>query len=263
MSKLTLLTTTNFVQSCPSTILIETMMTSFNTTFPGIAKDGYKHIIHYDLPRYPDNGHKLYMENLTKLNDKYPQDIEVIAGVHVGLRGGFLRMLDMVQTKYMVFMEHDWMFRPGINVSLKQIMHVMDKYQFVNYIRFNRRPNVEKGWDNKLFPENRISEIPLLQTKVFSNNPHILRVSKMRDYWVPIINGTHNPRYWRPYENQTGSHAGAHGIEEPLVDAARNMIRQRGWDGMHTRWGTYIYGHYGDPSYVMHMDGRSFWSRGF
>lgn len=254
--QITMLTTTNFVPGCPSTDLIETMMANFNKTFPAYPKQGYHHVIHYDMPKNPTPAHQEYLDKLNALNDKFPQSIEVIHGVHVGLKGGYIRMLDMVNTPYIVFMEHDWIFKPRCDIKLERVIDAMDKYPFVHYIRFNRRPNVEKGWDNKLFVERRIKEIPLLQTKVFSNNPHILRTAQMRNKLMPIILKAKGPLYWRPYENSMGSHAGAFGIEEPLVDAARNMIRQKGWDKMHAWWGTYIYGQYGAPPCVIHMDGK-------
>lgn len=239
--KITVFTTTNFVESSPSTRLLETVIANLEKQ-TGL-KD-YRHIIHFDMPRRPEAKHRQYAESLRKLGR------ELICSTYAGLKGAYLKVLPTIDTPYFVFLEHDWLFLEEID--LNRLAEILDENKYINYIKFNKRKNALAGWDIKLEEEAR-APIPLTKCWIISNNPHIARTSVAKSKWLPLIDSPRN-RWAKPY----GDHAGAFGVEDPLTHAIKEDVKKMGFAKAHTLWGTYIYGPLNYPPVIKHIDGKAF-----
>jgi hypothetical protein len=231
---ITVITTTTYNKKSPSTEIIEESINSF------IDRTGFsdfRHLIYYD--KYRDS--KLmdkYQENLENLKDKY-KNVEVYTckDVH-GLGGGFIYLFNKVKTPYIIFIEHDWLFLKDID--LETVINVMEKYNYVNYIRFNKRKTVHTNLDNKLEEEDRIKELPLTRVWNFFGNPFIARTSFIKEMCL---------RHFK--EN-----AGKRGLGGEITPLIQNDAKEIGWEESHKKWGTYIYGEKGHEKMIWHIDGR-------
>ena len=166
-----------------------------------------------------------------------------------GFRGVRLNMCDWFKKDYLFLFEHDWELM--IDVDLVDIVQTFEQYDFVNYIRFNKRANLvtprlsatgRHGGDKYLGRETR-TEIDLLHTPQYSNNPHVERMSKYRE-WCEVV---------KPSNVFVGKNGGAGGFEQPLQEASLDDIEALGVEGRNMKWGTYLYGKMGDPQAVRHF----------
>jgi hypothetical protein len=118
----------------------------------------------------------------------------------------------------------------------------MDKYKFINYIRFNKRNNIEfEPFDSKLEPEQRVKEIDLLKTWSYSGNPHIVRTTFLKNIIIPIIFNSS----WRNHPKK--------GIENPLTETIKGDINTLGYQETCNKYGTYLFGKLNDPPIVTHL----------
>lgn len=238
---ITVLTTTHFVKSCPSTRLLQETLSSFAEASGPLH---LRHLISYDMPKACSDMHLQYLKNIRSLRDQYGRNVEVSSVNQLGLFGSFLHLIEQVDTPYLIFLEHDWIFREVI--SLKQLLHVFNKYDFVKHVRFNKRSNIARRCDIRVEPEPRISELALTRTWCFSNNPYMARTELIRDQCLPIIQGRRQ-RY-----------RGSRGIEQPVDRTIKRQVGTEGFDVTHQRWGTYLYGSVKAPPTVQHLDGNAF-----
>tara|TARA_B110001450_G_scaffold69519_3_gene65735 strand:+ start:2159 stop:3889 length:1731 start_codon:yes stop_codon:yes gene_type:complete len=83
-------------------------------------------------------------------------------------------------TKYFLFIEHDWVFLKKINIM--NILNTFDYYK-INYIRFLCK-SIKDGHDKytKFIPE-----INMTSTSGFSNHPYISRTSFWLNKLIPIL----------------------------------------------------------------------------
>jgi hypothetical protein len=158
-------------------------------------------------------------------------------------------MSEWFQRDYLFLVEHDWEF--CVDLDLVSLVQTFEEHDDVNYIRFNKRANIVKqvltatkrvGGDLYLLP-HRTSDVPLLHTPQYSNNPHIERMSKYRE-WCDIVAA--NAVF-------TGRNGGAGGFEHPLQEASLDDLKELGVEERNKRWGTCIYGKTGDPQTIKHF----------
>jgi hypothetical protein len=250
--KLTVLTTTNFVPSCPSTGLIEGVIRSFNRKF-GVEE--YDHYIFYDRPRQPSADDDRYLENLQQLDARFPSNITIFEERFVGLRGGWLRLLSETKTPYFFFLEHDWHFNDAPLPSLATLIGVLERYPFVNYMRFNKMNGTTwqwENWDKRHEPESRIREVDLTRIWSWSNNPHLGRTEMVARRCVPLVESRPFPGDLDP--EWKGWPCGVEGL---ICDAIDGSVREGGFDAAHGSWGTYFIGAMGSRNTVEHVCGRS------
>jgi hypothetical protein len=234
-SKLTIVTTTHLIPSAPSVWIVRKTLDSLRRR---LAVSGCEHRIYYDAPAEPDSRHTAYLENLQKLEEE--RGLMLLVRPGSGLKANYLHAVDTVRTPYMLFLEHDWTFRR--DVDLPRLLEVFDSHPFVNYVKFNKKANDSRFmWDHFVEPEERIAELALTRTSGWSNNPHVVRVSKWRESWRAIVGD--------------GPEQGAAGIEEKLYFAYGKGIFTEGFRETHADWGCMIYGALEDPPLVRHING--------
>lgn len=163
-------------------------------------------------------------------------------------------MLNEINTKYFIFLEHDWIFINKNKINFKDLINCMNKYNFVNAVWFNKEDNIIRGFEiagdknGFITPyerEQRIQEIKLTKTIRWSNNPAIFRTSKYKEWYDKFIN---NPTVGI-------NHQGQHNVEENMIREYRRIISESNWEEIKDEWGTYLYGDVGDGFYVAHTDG--------
>lgn len=96
-----------------------------------------------------------------------------------GLNDGYWKSVRMSEGDYAVQLEHDWMFiKRRIQHGLGEIVDEM-RSRRINYLRFNKRRNVQFGIDYFL-EEDDAGKIPTCRISGRSNNPHIIDVAYYR-----------------------------------------------------------------------------------
>jgi len=170
---------------------------------------------------------------------------ELITYPGVGLFKILQQTMAGITTPYTLFVEHDWLFQ-GASIDLQSIIAMMDNVPRIHSIRFNKRDNLINGHDFILSVDTDQKCHPLLRTASHSNNPSIFRTAKLKNEWLPIC----AQALRRVCDHLGGS---AFGIEEILFKRHVEGIRNDGFDESHHKWGSYLYGHVGDPPRIIHI----------
>lgn len=136
-----------------------------------------------------------------------------------GLSDGFRRSIAMSEGEYAIQLEHDWIFlKHRIKHTLPQIIEDM-RARRINYLRFNKRRNVQFGTDY-FVDEDDSGSVPLCRINGRSNNPQIIDVA----YYQALV------------------------ANYPHIGLEGHICRYAG--------GGYLYGPTGWPRTVQHLDGR-------
>lgn len=187
--------------------------------------------------------------------DEKPDIQPEILFVTGGLIHSLKRVLEVIQTEYFLFLEHDWVFLKKNSIDYEKLIKAFDNHSFINAVWFSKDDNSMRGfeicedYDGSATPfqkEHRVSETDLVTTCRWSNNPAMFRTSKMKE-WFKILE-SNNPHIGTI--NQA-----AQNIEETLIPLYRQQIKELGWNNIRDNWGTFLYGNIGDDAYVGHTDG--------
>jgi hypothetical protein len=163
----------------------------------------------------------------------------------VGLFNILNRIVATITSPYILFVEHDWMFR-GDRIQLPAIVEMMDNEPHINVIRLNKRDNYLNGHDFLMNVDASQGSYPLIRTSSYSNNPSIIRTDKLKNEWLPIC----EEALQRVSDDLGGS---AFGVEEILFKKYVQDIRAHGFQTAHARWGIHVFGKVGDPPRVIHL----------
>ena len=165
---------------------------------------------------------------------------------------GYKKAIELCETKYLFFLEHDWIFLSNITHSLKELVEIMNKNNEVNNILFNKLSNNPLSYQ-LFYNNNKNYEIPLLLTNRQSNNPNLLRVDHAKEIRYPLINNNgcslHPGIEFYYYVNKMKLPNYCGGIECELCDLCgnnENKVRMLG---------TYIYGELNKNPTIIHSDG--------
>jgi hypothetical protein len=164
---------------------------------------------------------------------------------------GYKQALSLCKTKYLFFLEHDWVFLNNITHNLTELTDIMDKNNEINCILFNKLSNIQL--DFQIFYNSKNYEIPLLLTNRQSNNPNLLRVDHAKKFRNPIIKSdgcSVHPGLNHHYcinNMKVPSYCG--GIECELCDLCGND------ENKVKLLGTYLYGELNKKPTIIHSDG--------
>ena len=168
-----------------------------------------------------------------------------------GLCDGYKKAIELCNTPYLFFLEHDWIFLDNIIHSLNDFIDVMENNKEINCILFNKINNYTQHYQK--FYSSKNYKIPLLLTNRQSNNPNILRIEHAKKIRYPLIKKSgcsihKNIEYSYIMNNmKIPNYCG--GIECELTEFCNknnnNIIVL----------GTYIYGKYGYDKTIIHSDG--------
>lgn len=249
-NKLTILMVTDFTRklerfahlSPPGAGLVKATYESMLHVFGNRISDCRK-ILCYDRKHMDAENENRYQAHLTQFAQSRDFDFHVAA--RYGLQKIIRTLLEKVATPYLLFLEHDWEFQ-GPEIDIENLIRVFDRNEMVNYVRFNKRQNVISNFDFILEKETSIPGTDLIRTVAHSNNPHLVRVEKLRHDWLPICLND-------PYRQKMDLRGKAFGIENPLFKRHMQDVRKTGFAQAHATWGTYIYGRIGDFPRIRHL----------
>jgi len=139
------------------------------------------------------------------------------------------KMLRMIPSPYMLFMEDDFLLIRKIN--LDEIVNVFEKEPKVNQIIFNKE-KTKKEKDGFQYWEENLT-IPLVLASCWSLNPAIWRTSFIKPKWIPF-----------EYERR---------IQTVLNQAC--ALRSEDWVKHYV--GNYFYGKHLEPPFVKHIGRKS------
>jgi len=176
--------------------------------------------------------------------------------------------INEIDTKYVMFLEHDWVFLQEID--LEKIIDVFDAHDDVRYLRFNKEKNVPSGWTNKVV-EDQSKPIPLCKVDSFSNNPYIIRKEAFES-WIPsaepelgswkhiaAVNSWEGTlylmaRYLIDRYVARQNHSRQLDDIEFIVDRKyKDLIQKVGFEDAHQEMGTYLYGGKNTGPYIKHI----------
>ena len=234
--RLTIVTTYYQIPSAPR-------MTVLRKTIEGLRKNldvaGCRHLVYYHDPADGTPRTRQHLENLRKLCDHY--GLELYVRPDSGIKVNLIEAIGEVKTPYMLFLEYDLEYRRKIDIA--KLLGVFDKYNYVNYVHFNTFMNNSLyQWGHLVQTEDRIPEVPLTRTSCWSNQAHVVRMSKWHDEWLDII-GTDKPA--KPVL----------GLENRMYWDYNRDIFTIGFDEAVDKWGVYYYGEIDDGRTVRHNDG--------
>jgi len=246
--KLTVIITSSLIPSHPSIEVIKGTIESLK--FIGLKKENSKVLIAQDIARQKPKKHtevhrRRYDEYMNKLQnyfDKNPDfNYEIIKrqGNTPGLVGNVKNAFKHVKSEYVLVIQHDLPFLDkGININ--KIMEDMKSNPSMKHVRFNKRPNIPRGFDgeNKALFGNQINanNYTYISTGGWSDNNHICLASYYRNIVFPRCKPS---GFMEKFLN--GKHKGGSGNNES------NHI-----------FGTYIYGPRNQEPQIWHKNGRKF-----
>lgn len=226
----------------PTTGWLEKTVRSFHARCPDATQVNTTVVYNQHNPN--DRG---YLEELKKFTAQY--DFALRIDKSPGWRQVRLNMADWVKSPYLFLIEHDWEW--CVDLDLVSLIQTFEEHDHVNYIRFNKRANVvtpkltatrRTGGDLYLIKDSE-TDIPLLATPQYSNNPHIERMSKYRE-WCKIVEANNV---------FAGKNGGAGGFEHPLQEQSLDDLEMLGVEKRNQMWGTYIYGTVGMMQAIKHF----------
>jgi hypothetical protein len=187
-----------------------------------------------------------YEINLKSLQRFY-QNLKVISNEStvddplVTAPNNFMKVIGSVQTKYYLFWEHDWIFTRNINIQ--EIIDEMEINEKINWIKFNQ------GYNNNdivpFIPEqfkdrNPSTNISLIPTNRWSNNPYICRTEVFQKWWNTFVYPTHEEGGF---------------VEGPLNVFFDFYTKKQGLEQAMDRFKCFIYGKWNDAPTVQHLNG--------
>lgn len=240
-STVSIVLVTSLVPSAPNVTLVETSLASLRR-LSCLASAEAVISLHVPPSRSGDGRAAQYRQNLLRLVSGLTNTRMIVSEVE-NAETAFARAITAIRTPLYLLWEHDWVFCR--QVPLEDILLEMQSDASINYVRFNQRHNVVTPFrfDSHLVPyPSRFA--PLLFTPSWSNNPHVARHSFFTQRCLPFL-------------DRVGNRSTRMGfLEVPLTNQIRRSLTCCGVDAARADWGTFLYGHLGDPQVLAHLDGR-------
>jgi hypothetical protein len=225
MDKLTILISTSPIPSIPKTIFIDTVINSIKKNL--FIDNEYKIIIACDGTDQKNDLYEKYIENL---KNKYKSNENIFIAINNKkghLSGNLRNAVQYVKTEFIFIVQHDLVFVSKSNPNL--IIEDMIKYPQLKHVRFNKRNNEKKGWDNTpLFATKKITaNYKYIMTEAWIDQNHICRTSYFKD---TVLGRCDRPTFME------------------------NILNRKA-KGKHDEFGTYILGDINEKNKIIHLDG--------
>lgn len=223
---LTILITASFIPSHPSIKIIQKTIESLNyLSLPSNIPVLLAHDFNTN-PKY-----ELYFKNLENFLKDKPTFKIIRRDTRGCLTGNIRTAMEHVKTKFVLILQHDLPFIRKVP-DVSKILEDMNNFPELKHIRFNRlknKPNMcDQHW---LFGKQHITQHNVYtQTPGWSDNNHLCLTSYYKDLILK--------------ECDDGSF-----MEISLVGKIKDEVS-------HKKYGTYLFGAYGEEPYIGHLDGR-------
>jgi hypothetical protein len=242
---LTIVTPTSVIPTHPSTDII---CESIQSLIEKANLQGCRQLIVCDEHPDPSDpsvaAYSEYRRRLRKLSDRkaFGTDSQIIELTQpAGVGGAVLAAYEQLDTPYALHFEHDW--RLVRNIDAEAIVALFEQWNDINCVRLSLRPVEEGGSDSVLKPDSVEREIPLVRTCSWSASPHFARTAYYRRAVLPLV-----------FERAGDS---IRGLEIRIYREYLADIFSLGFDRASAKWGIFIYGDFGDPPLIEHIDGRA------
>lgn len=242
---------------------------TIESSINSLGLQGCKYRIYTDS-RFEDilpDIHYKYVDRLQNLQNKFKEvDLKVIGNSkYPFLRGSWRDFVDNCETDYMLFLEHDWQFNRKVNTT--NIIQAFDNNPSMGYLKFSQYDITPKfasqkrsatNWDVLFEPEtNLVCDIPLTKISFYSGNPHICRISKCKDLYIPSMLEV-SERLYRQGNNGYIKYKGEYSrgsslFEKEIKQAIFDDHKSIGVHPTHEKWGLYTYGSVGENAIVSHL----------
>jgi hypothetical protein len=208
--------------------------------------------IHYDCSRENSDNDKKFLLSAYFRDTKYNLNANISYSFG-GLISSIDSVIDKINTKFFILLEHDWVFLDKKSIDFEKLLLAMKRHHFVNAVWFNKDDNRLRGFEvetditNKTTNfelDSRVIELPLITTCRWSNNPVIFKTEKFKEWYYKYIKNEHTNKV----------HQGCHNVEETMIRIYRDEIKNNKWEDIFDNWGTYLYGNIGDGPFVGHTD---------
>lgn len=223
-------------------------------------------ILVYNEPYKNHEWSNTYKKNLFKYCKS--QNIKLCVQKNDGIRSGLTKLIELMDTQYGFFLEHDWeIVQP---IDFKYIVDILHNHNEVNLIRLNPRQDCE-DYDPHLISSSNHEH--LCKSGVFSNNPHFFDI---KHYYNWVKNSKPDFKFMKglfehPHRSvaiKIGAFKNAlleyvannpqkfktHSNVEYVLDIKYKYdINKYGFEGAHKDWGIYVYGRLGDEPYINHL----------
>ena len=228
-NSLGIIITASYIQSHPYITIIKQTIESLQL----INKKDIEIIITHDY-----HSDKKYLKYLIKLNEyvetlPYKKIRIIVSDKHVHLTGIIRNAIEILNTKYVLIVQHDLPFIENINIDT--IMSDMNENPKIKHVRFNKRKNIKIIFDgiNDLFGEEiNCKNHTYTRTPGWSDNNHL----SLKTYYSELI--LKECLDGKPMEEQ---------------------IHGKSFDEeTHLKWGTYLFGKNNDGPYINHIDGKNY-----
>jgi hypothetical protein len=275
MHDLTIIITTSAIPSHPSTDVIDEVIEALvhikspnvNITDVYIVCDGYNirgldEKPNFKPPKITVEKSADYELYISVLEKKYSQYKIIKRNKRYGFAKNLRYILDMVETTYVLVVQHDWVFRK--DVDLDKIMCAMDKSDEIKYVNFmsssstnylNRIFKLKNGFKGHKIDKEQIIKsnkekfgIDIVPLMFWYDKPHICRT----DYYKSFVFGQKHYDSLRDKLIQIRSF-----VEDSLGNVILNNVKKNGLSA-HAAYGTYLYYEEPDAEYVSHSNGRAF-----
>lgn len=209
-------------------------------------------LIHYDYGDTINNNKDIFDLRAYFRDKKSDLNVDISFGFG-GLISSIKTTIEKVKTPYFLFLEHDWVFIEKNNIDFKSLLNSFNKHKFINATWFSKDDNqmrgseISKDKNGVTTPfkiEDRVSDVNLITTCRWSNNPCIFRTQKMIEWFYKYINNE--------YVGITNQRQ--HNVEENMIKSYRELISIHSWDDIKDEWGTYLFGNIGDGPFVAHTN---------
>ena len=227
----------------------------YSMTDHGLDRCNY--VLYYDESSCAYENRNKNINKIQKILDKYSIKNHKIILQKGGLLSAFYGMCNNISTKYVMFLEHDWVFLRKPEYT--NIIKAMDNHNFVKCVKFKKLGNIKKqlnavkdGMGNEipLIEDTRIKETSLIQACYWSNNPFICKIETLRLWSKNFLS---NEIIQKIKTNSLNR--GSRGIEEIMIKKYTLDIHNRSWESIKDDWGVFLYGPVGMEPIIAHTDG--------
>ena len=171
---------------------------------------------------------------LVGIHSRYPflrMQIKFNKGMAEGYRTAMLDCIHESSCRYIVFLEEDWQLEhEHIVHSQQELVALFDQHDWINYLRFNKRPL--KAWVSDApctLDDMRIQSVPVVNTGGFSNNAHMLRPEVMLELFELTNDLEHATHNWgvecHADNTRMGLHSLCHKLVYECLDSHHNDLR--------------------------------------
>jgi hypothetical protein len=184
------------------------------------------------------NSDPRYLEYKKRMMEKFQKAVFIEATEPVGFYGVLKQAVEVITDPLILIWQHD--FEMIQDVPFDGISQLF-MHPRVKYVRMGREKTQMDKWNN-IIDEWARPDLFVCATSGWSDNPHFARTNYYKDIIIPMS---------KPM-------GGSVGVEGIVWTEFQKLIGQVGFNEANKKFGSFIYGRYGDEPRIRHL----IWKRG-